>query len=82
MVHLDDDATIGHLVSKLKQLVSKEQLSLLKRKGHIVTLCGEPIITHCLGHSYTRLMQTAYIREMIRRREPLRFQLVFRDEGD
>ena len=62
MVQLSKDATIGQLVSKLRPLVSCEQLSLWQRQDRIVTLVGEPA-TYSLHDSYLHFMLTRGVRE-------------------
>ena len=50
----DDDATIGHLVNKLRPLVSREELSLWEHQGQIVTLVG--LSAHLGGLELCRCM--------------------------
>ena len=78
MVRLDDHATIGTLVSELKPQVSSELLPLWQSQGFIVLHVGLPI-KYPLKNSHLRFMMAGAIRDLIRKRKPINFQLVVQD---
>ena len=80
-VDVDENATIGQLLSRLRGKLAPEQYKAWHTRGRLVLLGSEPTNPFKLNEEYYRFMSSGPVQRALRTGAALVFQLVMSTEG-